>query len=147
MPTFDSSTVTVEDLGWDFHGFGVKAKGVIPEPSDVAIGKFLDDLKGLYTKAKSTGLDIDLPQDATPDQMLAALAGVTGEAFVEFMAALAEIFAELCSAQPTKANLLALPMRVRVKFYAWIQQEVVSPEAEPGAGIAVVRSLPSAAAG
>jgi hypothetical protein len=147
MPKFDASTVTVEDLDWDFHGFGVKAKGSIPEPSDAAIGKFLDDLKALYTKAQGSGLDIALPEDAGPEQMLAALAGVTGDAFVEFMADLAGIFAVLCSDQPGKDNLLALPMRVRVKFFGWVQEEVVSPEAGPGAGTAVVRSLPSAAAG
>jgi len=147
MPTFDSSTVTVEDLAWDLHGFGVKAKGTIPEPSDGAIGKFLDDLKTLYAKAQGTGLDADLPENATAAQMMDALAGITGETFVAFMADLAGIFAELCGDKPTKANLLALPMRVRVKFYEWVQQEVVNPEAGPGAGNAVVRSLPSAAAG
>lgn len=147
MPKFDSSTVTIETLDWDFHGFGVKAKGAIPEPSDAAIGKFLDDLKALYTKAQGSGLSIELPEDATPEQMMSALSQVTGDAFVEFMASLAEIFATLCGNKPTKANLLALPMRVRVKFYGWVQQEVVSPEAETGAGIAVVKSLPSAAAG
>jgi hypothetical protein len=147
MPTFDASTVTVEDLKWDFHGFGVKAKGEIPEPSDVAIGKFLDDIKTLYTKAKGSGLDINIPEDAGPEQMMAALASVTGDAYVEFMAGLAEIFAELCSDKPTKANLLALPMRVRVKFFAWVQEQVVSPEAGTGAGIAQVTALPSAAAG
>ena len=146
MPTFDAGTV-VEDLGWDFTKAGVKAKGTIPEPSDEAIGKFLDDLKKLYTEAKGSGLDIDLPDNATPEQMMDALASVTGEAYVQFMAKVAEIFADLCSGRPTKDNLLALPMRVRVKFYGWVQAEVVNPEAGPGAGTAVVRALPSAAAG
>ena len=146
MPTFDAATV-VESLDWDFTAAGVKAKGTIPEPSDAAIGKFLDDLKILYTKLQGSGLDIDVTADMTSAQMLEELAGVTGEAYVEFMASLAVLFADLCSGQPSQENLLALPLRVRVKFYAWVQQEVVSPEAGTGAGMAAVRSLPSAAAG
>jgi len=147
MPTFDASTV-VEALDWDFHAAGVKAKGTIPEPSDAAIGKFLDDVKTLYTKAQGSGLAIEIDRaELTPSQMLDALSSVTGEAYVTFMADLAEIFAELCSGKPTKANLLALPMRVRVKFYAWVQEEVVSPEAGTGAGTVALRSVPPAAAG
>jgi len=108
MPTFDAGTV-VEALDWDFHAAGVKAKGTIPEPSDAQIGAFLDAVKNLYTKAKGSGLAVDTGDgNLTPEQMLDALAGVTGEAYVEFMASLAEIFATLCSDKPTKANLLAL---------------------------------------
>lgn len=146
MPTFDAGAV-VEALDWDFSKAGVKAKGTVPEPSDEAIGKFLDDLKKLYTDAKSMGLNVELPDNATPDQMMDALASVTGDAYVKLMAAVAGIFAELCSDKPSKDNLLALPMRVRVKFYGWVQTEVVNPEAGPGAGTVALRSLPSAAAG
>jgi len=147
MPTFDAGTV-VEALDWDFHAAGVKAKGTIPEPSDAQIGAFLDAVKNLYTKAKGSGLAVDTGDgNLTPEQMLDALAGVTGEAYVEFMASLAEIFATLCSDKPTKANLLALPMRVRVKFFAWVQEEVVSPEAGTGAGTVALRTVPPAVAG
>jgi hypothetical protein len=146
MPKFDAGDV-VEDLAWDFTRAGVKAKGIVPEPSDAAIGQFLDDLKTLYSDAKASGLDLDLPADATPDEMMTAIASVTGEAFVAFMAKLAELFATLCSGQPSTEQLLALPMRVRVKFYGWLQSEVVNPEAGTGAGTAELRALPSAAAG
>ena len=146
MPKFDAGAV-VEALDWDFNAAGVKAKGTIPEPSDAAIGAFLDAVKNLYTKAQGSGLAVDVGGDLTPAQMLDALSSVTGDAYVEFMASLAEIFAALCSDKPTKANLLALPMRVRIKFYAWVQEEVVSPEAGTGAGTVALRTVPPAVAG
>jgi hypothetical protein len=151
MPTFDAGAV-VESLDWDFTSpkIGVpelrKAKGVIPEPTDAAIGRFLDGLKTLYTSARES-MTADLPEDASPDQMLDALASLTGDVFVKFMADTAGLFAELCSSSPSKEQLLLLPLRVRVKFFAWVQGQVVNPEAETGDGMAAVRSLPSAHAG
>jgi hypothetical protein len=159
MPTFDAGAV-VESLDWDFSGKQpngrvapgwpkalLGAKGSIPEPTDTAIGRFLDDLKKLYETAQREGLageDIDA---ASPADMLEALSSITGDKFVAFMADTAQIFAELCSQQPTKEQLLLLPMRMRVKFFAWVQAEVVNPEAGAGAGNGVVRSLPSGRAG
>lgn len=144
MPSFDAGDV-LEALDWDFTKAGVKAKGTVPEPGDHAIGLFLDGLKELYTKAK--GMDIKLPEDATPEQMMDALNQVTGAQFEKFMAETARLFAELCSDQPSKEQLLALPLRVRVKFFGWIQAEVVRPEAGTGAGNVVTMSPRSAAAG
>lgn len=146
MPTFDAGDV-VESLDWDFTKAGVKAKGTIPEPTDAQIGDFLDGLKKLYTDVQGSGLAPEIQEHATPEQMMEALAGVTGEAYVDFMAKIAGLFAKLCSDKPTQDNLLALSMRVRVKFYGWVQSEVVSPEAGTGGGMAAVRALPSAAAG
>lgn len=146
MPAFDAGDV-LESLDWDFTKAGVKASGVVPEPSDHQIGQFLDGLKNLYTDAKSSGLDLGLPDEATADQMMDALANVTGDKFEQFMAATAGLFAELCSGKPSKEQLLALPLRVRVHFYNWIQAEVVRPEAGTGAGNVVALSPRSAAAG
>jgi hypothetical protein len=145
MPTFDAASV-VESLDWDFTAAGVKAKGTIPEPSDAVIGRFLEGLKTLYSEAQDT-LGMNIGGDATADEMLEAISSLTGDAFVKFMDKTAELFAELCGSSPSKAQLLALPLRVRAKFYGWVQVEVVSPEAGPGGGTAVVRSLPTAAAG
>lgn len=146
MPAFDAGAV-IEALDWDFTAAGVKAKGTVPEPSDQMIGDFLDGIKKLYSGAKEGGLIPDLGTDPSPERMMEAVAKVTGAAYVTFMDALAGLFAALCSDHPGKTQLLALPLRVRVKFYAWMQNEVVNPEASPGAGIAELRSLPSAAAG
>ena|SRR5215472_8733624 len=147
MPKFDASTVQLETLDWDFHGFGVPAKGTIPEPSDKSIGHFLDGLKRLYEQAAESGLPTEETAEADPAEMIAALHRLTGDAYVKFMSDLAGLFSQLCGRTPNKEQLLKLPLRVRTKFYGWIQDEVVNPEAGTGAGTAEVRSLPSAAAG
>jgi hypothetical protein len=145
MPKFDAGEV-VESLEWDFTKAGVKAKGITPEPTDATIGRFMDGLKKLYEEAQKD-MTIELGDDATPEQMLEAMSSLTGDSFVKFMADVAGLFADLCGGKPSKEQLLALPMRVRAHFYAWIQGEVVNPEVGPGGGTAVVRSLPTAAAG
>jgi hypothetical protein len=145
MPMFDAGDV-LESLDWDFTKAGVKAKGTVPEPSDAAIGRFLDGLKTLYAELQGV-VATDLGPDATPDQMLEALSSVSGDNFVKAMADTAGLFAELCGSKPSKEQLLALPLRVRAHFYGWVQAEVVNPEVGPDAGTAVVRSLPSAHVG
>lgn len=160
MPSFDAGAV-VEALDYDFTGKKLdgtpaagwpralaKEAGTIAEPSDAAIGRFLDGLKKLYAEAQASGLaGAGLDESASPAEMLEALGSLTGDSFVKFMADTAALFAELCSGTPSAETLLLLPMRVRIRFYAWIQEEVVNPEAGPGAGTAVVRSLPPARAG
>jgi hypothetical protein len=143
---FDAGAA-VEALDWDFTGAGVKAKGTIPEPSDVTIGDFLDGLKKLYNDTRAMVEAGEAATDATPGEMLEALNSVTGAMFVDQMSRIADLYAELCSNKPGKDQLLALPLRVRAKFYGWVMSEVVNPEAETGAGTSVVKPLRSAAAG
>lgn len=146
MPMFDAGDV-VESLDWDFHKAKVKAKGTIPEPTDVMIGDFLDGLKKLYEDTRAMVEAGEAAADATPGEMMEALNQVTGSMFVDQMASIAGLYAELCSSQPGKETLLALPLRVRAKFYGWVMSEVVNPEAETGAGTAVVKPLRPAVAG
>jgi hypothetical protein len=157
MPSFDAGAL-VEALDWDFTGKrsgggttpgwpkGLSgAKGTIPEPSDAAIGRFLDGLKKLYTSAQEQGL---APGAADgPEQMLDALNSLTGDDFVRFMSDTAGLFAALCGDSPSQEQLLMLPLRARVLFFNWVQSQVVNPEVETGAGNGVVKSLPSARAG
>lgn len=145
MAKFSAASIAAESLDWDFHELGVAANGTIPEPSDKVIGDFLDGLKNLYAKTQETLPN--LPEDASTEQMLEALSTVTGKQFVDLMAEVAGLFAKLCGNQPSKAQLLALPMRYRVHFYAWVNAEVVNPEAGTGAGAAVVNLPRSSAAG
>jgi hypothetical protein len=79
--------------------------------------------------------------------MLEAMSMVTGDSYVKMMADTAGLFAQLCSGSPSQEQMLALPLRVRVHFYGYVQREVVNPEAGPGGGIAQVTNLRSAAAG
>lgn len=149
MPKFGADTITADTLDWDFSGFGVArlegVKGVVPEPSDKQIGEFLDRLKEVYAAAREKLPN--LPEDASAEEMLEAVSSVTGKDWVDLMADIAGLFAHLCSNQPTKAQLLLLPMRYRVHFFAWVQGEVVNPEVGTGAGTAAVSQLRPAAAG
>lgn len=145
MARFSAASIAAETLDWDFTDLGVAASGTIPEPSDAKIGDFLDGLKTMYAKAQEA--IPHLADDASPEQMLEALSTVTGKQFVDLMAEVAGLFAKLCTQQPSKAQLLALPMRYRVHFYAWINEEVVNPEAGTGAGAAVTHLPRSSVAG
>jgi hypothetical protein len=144
MPLFDAGVV-VESLEYDFTKAGVKAKGTIPEPTDEQIGQFLGGLRELARKASEVGdLEVD---DTDPAAMLGLLNSLDPVKFVEVLSSTSEVYAKLCSDRPTAEQISALPLRVRYKFFGWLQSEVVSPEAGPGAGNAQVVTLPRTAAG
>lgn len=149
MPKFDAGGV-VEPLEYDFttvKGYpDKKAKGTIPEPTDEQITTFIGELRDEMQKAGSIagGIDLDMSDPATffsqldsyePSKLLGVFQGI------------AQAYANLCSGQPSVQQITALPLRVRVKFFVWMQEEVVSPEAGSGGGIAVVTPLRPAAAG
>lgn len=151
MPTFDASA-SVEALDYDFSAVPdypkkLKAKGTVKEPSDARIGAFLDGLKNMVSDARKDGIDFDIPEDATADEMMAALDTLTGDAFVAMMDRTAKMFAELLSESPSHEQLMALPLRVRTEFYNWIMKQVVRPEAGRNDGTAQVVRLPTAATG
>jgi hypothetical protein len=159
LPKFNAATV-VEALEWTFEPL-LKAKGVIKEPTDDQIVKFLTDVKELVTRlheearqraasaAEAPGTDL-VPAGAesrNPADLVDAIEELDPAVVGEFHQELAGIFAELCSDDPSREVLLQLPMRIRVIFYSWLRQEVMNPEAAPGAGNAQVTTLRSAAAG
>jgi hypothetical protein len=151
MPTFDASA-SVEALDYDFSAVPnypkeLKARGTVTEPSDARIGAFLDGLKNMVTDAKKDGVDFDIPDDASAEEMLAVLDALTGDAFVEMMSRTARMFADLLSESPSHEQLMALPLRVRTEFYNWIMEQVVRPEAGRNAGTAQVVNLRTAATG
>jgi hypothetical protein len=63
------------------------------------------------------------------------------------MGKMCEVYSGLCSGTPTAESIRQLPMRVRNIFFAWVQQEVMSPEPVSPGGNAEVRSLPVGRAG
>lgn len=139
----------------------VAAKGTVQEPTDDQIVKFLTDVKGLVTRlhdearqraasatdAPGTDLVPASVESRDPADLVDAIEELDPAVVGEFHGELAGIFAALCSDSPSRETLLSLPMRIRVLFYAWLRQEVMSPEAAPGAGNAQVTTLRSAAAG
>lgn len=148
MPKFEAASV-VEPLNYDFAPY-VAASGVIDEPNDRLVGTFMAGLQSLMkTGLGQMGLDAKDLADAAedPDKMMEAISGLQPDEYVKVMDQMADLHAKLCGGRPTKAQLLKLPLRVRVLFYGWLQREVMSPEAATPAGIAAVTPLQRAAGG
>jgi hypothetical protein len=157
LAKFNAATV-VEALEWTFEPM-LKAKGVIAEPTDDQIVKFLTDVKALVARlqekarqraaggAAEPGTDLAVPAGRDPADLVDAIEELDPSVVGEFHQELAGIFAELCSGDPGKETLLKLPMRIRVVFYGWLREQVMNPEAAPGGGNAQVTTLRSAAAG
>jgi hypothetical protein len=155
MPQFDASGI-VEGLECKLKPYA-DFEDVIPEPSDRQIGEFLKGLKTLMSSALTT-MGIEGEVDATnPEQVMRALDDLEPDKFVEVMDAMAGLHAALCGEEtgadgnvtkpgrPSKAQILAVPMRRRQMFYQWLQTEVMSPEAVTPGGNGQVLSLPRAA--
>lgn len=119
--------------------------GVVAEPTDDQIVKFLTDVKALVTRLHEKA-EADVGS-RDPADLVDAIEELDPSVVGEFHHSLAGIFAELCSDEPSGEQILAVPMRIRVHFYSWLRQEVMNPEAAPGAGNAQVTTLRSAAAG
>lgn len=150
MATFNAGEV-VESLDWTFKPF-VDAHGKIREPSDQAISDFLEDMKRLYSgaakmDAKATAVMKALGPDADPEKVAEAVEALPTQSLLSVMADMSEAYSKLCGGHPTKTQILKLPLRARVAFFAWLQNEVVNPEAVSGGGTAQVIALPAAAGG
>ena len=143
VAAFNAASV-VEALEWTFEPF-VSAKGVIKEPNDDQIATYLADMKAIGAEIKAKVPDA--PDGNDPVGLMSALEDLDIESVSALTGRMAGIYAALCSGEPSREQILALPPRRRTMFYGWLQQEVMSPEAAPGAGSAQVRTLRSAAAG
>jgi hypothetical protein len=149
LAAFSAESVA-EELGYTFtYKVGDKVipgpSGVIDEPTDRQIAKFLTGVKKVVKESEDK-----LPSTAdpaNPASVTDALDDLNPEDVVSLMGKMAQLYADLCSGSPSKAEILALPMRRRQAFYAWLQQEVMSPEAGPGAGRARPSSPLRAVAG
>jgi hypothetical protein len=131
VPGFDAASV-VEPLEYKFGKFVKGCDGVTPEPDDKIIAQFVDDLKKIIDKAKSQ-LPMEVDTD-DPAAVMAAISSLESDNFMEVAEDMAAVYAGLTQGQPSAEDMLALPPRVRNLYYAWLQHEVMSPEAVPAAG-------------
>jgi hypothetical protein len=146
MPGFNAATV-VEPLDYTLVPF-VNKSGQIKEPSDRQIADFLEGLKTVMRDADKSGINNEnLADDADPAAMLAALDQLSGDALVQVLDDLTGLFATLCSGEPAKTDLLAMPLRHRTAFFAWLMSEVVSPEGGTVAGTLPAAGRPLGLAG
>lgn len=150
MPKFDAGSV-VDPLDYDFttvNGYKHRrAKGTIPEPTDEMITTFISDLRDLMKEAGSVVGDVAGLDLANPAEFFQQLDNYDPAKLLDIYKGMAAACSKLCSGQPSAEEIAALPIRIRVRFFQWLQQEVVSPEAVTGAGNAVVTPLRSAVAG
>lgn len=147
MAGFDAATV-VEPLDYTFEPHVKGVKGTIREPNDRQIADFLTGVKEIVkTLQAKLPEGFQASQDTDITSLMAAVDDLDPEVIVEFHAKMASLFAMLCSGEPSRENILKLPIRIRTVFYGWLQQEVMNPEAAPGAGSAQVVTLPRSAAG
>lgn len=154
MPHFDAAGI-VEPLECKLRPYA-DFEDVIREPSDKQVGVFLHGLKQVMADSRKFARGEDAPEDADgeetgtrvdPDELLQALEALEPGKFTEITDRMAGLHADLCSGHPSKTQILAVPLRRRVHFYNWLQNEVLNPEAAPGGGNAQVTRLPSRAAG
>lgn len=146
MAGFDAGAL-VEPLDYDFKPFCPEIKGTVPEPSDKLIEAFLTKLKEIMSEASKEFESAEGMTDEDPEAFLEALSSLDPKMVTGTIAKMARAYAALCSNQPSYAELMKAPMRVRILFFRWVQQEIFSPEAKTGAGTAVVSQLPRAVAG
>lgn len=150
MPKFDAGSV-VEPLEYDFttvRGYPhERAKGTIKEPTDEMITQFIGRLRDMMKQAGSIAENVAEMDMSNPTAFFQQLDTFDPDQLLAVFSGMAEAYGELCSNQPSAQEIADLPLRVRVRFFAWLQEEVVSPEAGAGAGIAAVTPLRSAAAG
>jgi hypothetical protein len=149
MPGFNASTV-IKPLDYTLRPY-VDKESVVKEPSDVQLDAFEKAM--VREQQRLRKLIPDLPDGDDLDEYQAVLekaenARVSPEATKTWKIQ-AGIFAALCSGEPSEAEIMTLPRRVRLHFFKWLREELASPEAAAGDGeeTAQVLNLPSAAAG
>jgi hypothetical protein len=140
----------VEGLDYEFEAFVPGCNGTIREPTDTQITAFLTERQKINAEARrqieAAGKAIEAAgESGNPEEAIAALDDT--EAALEMHRRTADAYAALCSGAPSAADILRLPMRIRVLFYAWLSKEVMNPEAVPGGGSSQVKTLRSVAAG
>lgn len=116
MAKFNAATA-VESLEYDFTHYGGKA-GTIPEPSVEQVNTFLSTINSAYKRILSI----------TPDEA----AEMSEEEAEQLGSGVADALAELCSNQPSREEIEALPFRVMAAFVGWVAGEISPNQATPG---------------
>ncbi len=145
MAGFDAASV-VEPLEYTLRPHVDKA-GIIREPTDRQIADYLAGIKKLMKDFRGKLPDAMVAGSTDIAAILDAVDDLDAEVALKLNEQVAEVSSGLCSGDPTKDDILALPPRIRAMFLAWLQREVMSPEAAPGGGNAQVKTLRSVAAG
>lgn len=106
----------VSELSYDFDPWG--PSGVTPEPSTEQVLAMRIALRAMFF------LD-----DPDPLAINKHMAGMSLEDFKERDVELAEIYADVCSQQPSTKEILALPHRQQVAYIGYLSGELNTPTA------------------
>lgn len=120
--TFDAGQFG--SLRYDFTAFG-GVTGIIPDPSDVLLEEFNTQYMELLEKY-GVGENVDKDD---PDAVADAIQRNKEVSFVEQQKEMVKLIALLCDDKPSADEINKMPFRVRSRFIAWVQRELVSPEA------------------
>ena len=148
MPKFDASSIG-GDLDYDFDSLGqTNVKGTIPEPGRFQVKKFLKEVQNAFKELELVGKDA--PEQASPDAIVSTMNAVDDEElFDKLTDRLTDCIAELCGntytvnedgvkqwntdGSPTRNQIAALKYRHFMVFFAYIMQNLMSPElSRPG---------------
>lgn len=112
----------VSALDYDFSGLGIAdldgVKGCSPEPSTDQVRAMQSRIRDLYDIA-----------DLDPAAINAYMAAMSEDELRDNAAQVAEIYADLCSQQPSTDQILALPHRVFAAYIGYLSGELNNPTA------------------
>jgi hypothetical protein len=148
MAGFSAETV-VEPLDYDFRTKADRdaIHGTVTEPTDRQIAGYMAGIKKLVKDYEGQLPEGLVTGGADAASLTDAAEELDPEVVVRLHGDVAELFAALCSGEPSKDDILRLPPRIRAHFYGWLQREVMNPEAAPGGGRQQVTTLRAVAAG
>lgn len=110
----------VAKLDYDFTGLDVDSlkgvKGTTPEPTADQVTEMRFKLRKLFS----------LDEDADVTEKMASL---SEQELKDRDKELAEIYADVCSQEPTTEQILALPHRVLQAYIGWLSGELNNPSA------------------
>ena len=134
MPSFDAAAI-VEPIHVKLMPYAQFDEDV-QEPSDKQLGAFLSALKKMQAGGglAAMGIEGGFIDITDADAVMKAIDELEPDKFVEVMRDLADMHSKLCSGKPSVAQILAVPVRRRFALFAYLQGEVLSPEAVPAGG-------------
>lgn len=118
MTKFDAATA-VEPLEYNFAPYH-DAKGTVPEPTDDQVAAFYGDLGKQFEKSlgaeRLEGVDVTDPLDVA--KLFMSLDGDDHRAMYH---QLLELHVAVCSGEPSREAIEALPFRLRRAWYGMVQ--------------------------
>jgi len=118
MPSFNAADAA-EPLEYDFAPYA-DARGTVPEPSDDQVAEFYGNLSRNLERALGAErvADVDMTD---PLEVGALFQSLTSEDHRAMYDSLLDLHAGVCSGEPSREQIAALPFRLRRAFYGMVQ--------------------------